>query len=675
MNGTPLALGESSPGAPSNSGLQLDEDGLEAAQWLISSARLPRNRSLQRLREVGLAAVPAAYGDKVDRVVGAASEVVESALVQNVTSLLWLVLQFTIGIHVVWLAAWLLLIVANGRNSPSCLEHCTMGQRVKESLPWQTPDALFFYILLYLLLLIYTYYLAVRRWLYSDRQLPIAMRAWKLVVIILVVPAFLNHAFWKIVIETYANVQYLDWDPSAALLDRPSQPATISLPNGTAVALRAGDAILVGNGPLGAEHRAFLRAASPSQIYRFNGMTNLLPDEPVGHLFVRRVTETFDLADVPSDYWGLAPPLRRRGVLEWLYVPASTLIRQRTMCHRAPEALDITLLNGLHDDAAWYAWQYGLPMRLPECDGLCREVPPAAGGVKAPGGWTSGFLGLLEVLQLKPAARIHLLGMNFGAAPNQQHATHVERRFVQMLVDKGRVLMHRSPSALYHTEFVASAANVAHLGFPKTLFVTENRVQGMSCGDWNVWWFPEWQWSPQRWYGAWPLPPYFHPGTELHVADADGNTLPSDYDPLNCTQHAELLARGVGGGGGSRHNGRRLSGRQLFSLRRFMKMKTGIKLYGGPLSSNVSMQLESIEECEGRVALVRKYEEDFHMAAPSPGAGVGGGDSGDRGGGSGSGSSGAADGGSSSEPRPGKQEARSHVGHGGHGDRDRRDPR
>lgn len=107
--------------------------------------------------------------------------------------------------------------------------------------------------------------------------------------------------------------------------------------------------------------------------------------------------------------------------------------------------------------------------------------------------------------------------------------------------------MHRSPSALYHTEFVASAANVAHLGFPKTLFVTENRVQGMSCGDWNVWWFPEWQWSPQRWYGAWPLPPYFHPGTELHVADADGNTLPSDYDPLNCTQHAELLARGVGG--------------------------------------------------------------------------------------------------------------------------------
>ena len=524
--------------------------------------------------------------------------------------LAWDLLVYVVSLHVAWIAAWLLIVCANGGVSPHCGEQCQVAVRFKEALPWQTPDTLFFYVGLYLLLLVYAYYRAATHWLRGTMST--TTRSLRIVAIVFLVPAFLNHAFWKVVIETYANVHYVDWDRTHAQRDHERlRPPTLPLHNGSEIALHPDDVVIVGNGPLSPEHRAFVRASRPTQLYRFNGMTNLLPDEPVGHLFVRRVTETFDIAlrEFPSDYWGLAPPLRKRGIVEWLYVPASSVVRERTMCHRAPEAVDITLLNGMSDDVGFYTWHYGVEFRLPECDGLCREAPPSAGGTKAPGGWTSGFLGLLEVLDIKPNARVHLLGMNFGAAPNQQHATHVERRFVQMLVDRGRVMMHRPPSGTYHSEF-RPRLDGKHLGFPTNLFATDMRIQGMRCGEWNPWWFPEWQWSPQRWSGAVPLPPFFHPGTELHVADAEGNTLPSNYDPLNCTQHAELLAKKRGG-----RNGRRLSSR--LSLRRFVKVHTGIKLYGGPLASNVSMSLESLEECEARVALVRKYEGDFAARSSS----------------------------------------------------------
>ena len=245
--------------------------------------------------------------------------------------------------------------------------------------------------------------------------------------------------------------------------------------------------------------------------------------------------------------------------------------------------------------------------------------------------------------------------MNFGAAPNNQHATHVERRFVpkrvsrtgyglpcmqvltqapiphphpsirrfvQMLIAHGRVVMHRSPSAMYHSEIAAGNKEALHhLTFPTSLFVKDTRIQGMRCGEWNVWWAPEWQWSPQNyWMGVIPLPPFFHPGTTLHVADAGGHTLPDNYNPLNCTQHAEILVAHGGQMGRTtakstaKRHAAPAAGRQLREVLKtfdegLRRMIRAPLLYGPHLTSNVSVQLESLEDCKQRVTLIRRYDQ------------------------------------------------------------------
>jgi len=96
---------------------------------------------------------------------------------------------------------------------------------------------------------------------------------------------------------------------------------------------------------------------------------------------------------------------------------------------------------------------------------------------------------------------------------------------------------------MYHSEIAAGNKEALHhLTFPTNLFVKDTRIQGMRCGEWNVWWAPQWQWSPQTYYmGVIPLPPFFHPGTTLKTVDADGDELPDDYNPLNCTQLSERV--------------------------------------------------------------------------------------------------------------------------------------
>jgi hypothetical protein len=109
----------------------------------------------------------------------------------------------------------------------------------------------------------------------------------------------------------------------------------------------------------------------------------------VGHLFVRRIDDfgtqlrargdsmgtggdsrgTGNNAEAPrhlraGDYWGLAPALHRAAVIEWLYVPGVAIVRQRTMCNRAVQAVEVILLNGTHRDAGFYSNFYGLPVRL-----------------------------------------------------------------------------------------------------------------------------------------------------------------------------------------------------------------------------------------------------------------------------------------------------------------------
>ena len=303
----------------------------------------------------------ARHGTDVELAVCAMVDVNESPAARKSARLLWDLLRYAIILHVAWVAAWVLLVALNGFNTaPKCGGACTLEDRANEFLPWHTPDALFFYLSLYVLVLLLTYYLAATRWL-GGKQ-PMAVRALKLVAIVLLVPTYLRHVFWDHVIHWYANVSYVDFDPTHALLDRAPlhRPAALKLPNGTLVLLKPNDVVLVGNGPLSAEQRAFLRRSAPDQVYRFNGMTNLLPDEPVGHLFVRRIDDfgtqlrargdsmgtggdsrgTGNNAEAPrhlraGDYWGLAPALHRAAVIEWLYVPGVAIVRQRTMCTRA----------------------------------------------------------------------------------------------------------------------------------------------------------------------------------------------------------------------------------------------------------------------------------------------------------------------------------------------------
>ena len=558
-------------------------------------------------------------------------------------NLMWDLVRFAIGLHAIWILGWVLMVGLNGRASPRCSGKCTMAARGKEKLFWHTPEALFIYVILFVLLIVVAYTMASRRWLRSKQ--PLLQWLLRLVLIVSATPIFLNFAFWKPVLHYYGTPHYIDWDPaSARTLDASySLPPTLPIANGTDVALRVDDAVLVGNGPLSAEQRAFLRHTHPTQIYRFNGMTNLLPDEPVGHVFVRRIVGVaLDVVQFPGEYWGLAPPIGTTGFgveLCSLMVPRCNTLRERSMCHRTREAVGITLLNGNPDDALYYTQMYGVRCRLPECDGLCKEAPPGAKG--AISGWTSGFLGLLEVLETQPSARVHLLGMNFGDAPNKQHATHVERRLVEMLVQQERVLLHVSPSSLYHSEFTSGTHD--HLAFPTNLHLHDQRIQSMRCGEWTTWWFPEWQWSPESfWHGWLPLPPYFHSGTEFKPSDFK---LPSNYDPFNCTQHGEILENRRASTaviGGSAGEGRRLKAelnatgrtaprRRSWRLPRLHlpHIRRGAGIYGGSLHANASEVMESVEECEQRAALIRKY--DVFASLATHGGGMGSGEGGERG--------------------------------------------
>ena len=335
----------------------------------------------------------------VERIAVAVVDMIQYRCTKAIACFLWDLLRYAIFLHVSWILGWALLVALNGfTTAPLCGNRCTIADRVNETLPWHAPDAFFFYLILYVLVLLLTYYLAARRWLPASQHL--ASRLLKMAAIALLAPAYLSHFFWGPVIFWYANVPYLDFDPTHALLDHqsPLLPlAALKLPNGTMVHLRPSDVALVGNGPLSAEQRAFLRRSAPDQVYRFNGMTNLLPDEPVGHLFVRRIDDfgtqlrargdsmgtggdsrgTGNNPEAPrhlraGDYWGLAPALHRAAVIEWLYVPGVAIVRQRTMCNRAVQAVEVILLNGTHRDAGFYSNFYGLPVRLARASRLAR---------------------------------------------------------------------------------------------------------------------------------------------------------------------------------------------------------------------------------------------------------------------------------------------------------------
>ena len=281
--------------------------------------------------------------------------------------------------------------------------------------------------------------------------------------------------------------------------------------------IRPQDIVLIGNGPLSTQQRhRLIRPASPSQVYRFNGLSNLHPGEPLGHVFARLINPDSapfgipagavgkDRDAVPWYFWGLEPPLR----LDTFTLQLPILRQLSTHCHRLPnEAVSITLVNGRAEDADWYAKHLGIPVTYMPCDAVCRSPPP---GSKH--GWTTGTRALFHLLNRtlearsahedshhnatrraaakRAAPRIHVLGMNWankkGSSQDSFHSREREKQVVlRELGASGRIVVHPTPSLAYHTRM-----SVSHLGikgewlqfFPCEVWTAH--YNGDSLGEW-----------------------------------------------------------------------------------------------------------------------------------------------------------------------------------------------
>jgi len=289
--------------------------------------------------------------------------------------------------------------------------------------------------------------------------------------------------------------------------------------------VRPNDLILIGNGPLSMQQRyRLIRSARPEQVYRINGLANLHPGEPLGHVFVRLIKPegaepmlgmpAWNKTGVPWYYWGLEPPTRLNSVHLSLPVFRYTY----SHCRRLPtEALSVSLVNGRQEDAEWYTHQLRIPVTVMPCKGICL-VPPAARN-----GWTTGMRALLHLLALaeerdkkagmpsqrdlqqvpstgtrnsskrkllwsKQRIRIHVFGMNWADIQSQKgsHFRETEKRLVlESLAASGRIVVHPTPTLSYHAR-----VNVSHMG------IQGEWVQGISCSTWTPWFTPIGEWPP-----------------------------------------------------------------------------------------------------------------------------------------------------------------------------------
>ncbi len=281
-------------------------------------------------------------------------------------------------------------------------------------------------------------------------------------------------ALVKVVIEALFLRAYLDCVPGELLSEASPWSDT--------------ELIVIGNGPLTQAQRKMIRGTRPAQVFRFNGMSNLHPGEPVGHVFVRFVTNQ----TTPWQYWGLRPPPSFLSVLDALYVPSSPA-STRYECDRINEAVGITLLQGRAEDADWYSKRNGLPVSFDTC-----EPNAVRGSVRHPSeSWSSGYLGITHVLSRWPRHTVHIFGMNWVRERDESHPFETEREHLQQLVAQKRIVMHKPRTgAGYHAVYADNFGG--------------EWVQGMKCGEWSPWWFPMQAFAPSRWVlGVIPLPPFF----------------------------------------------------------------------------------------------------------------------------------------------------------------------
>lgn len=417
-------------------------------------------------------------------------------------------LLFLAAVYTAMLLNFLVCATAAGwRLTPKCGLHCTERNRGKELVWWQRPNATAWYgiplgLICPLLYIAFGYV----RWVHRCGR-PRWVRSCRLLALIPFSVVVTNHGVWDPIMSNLFMDTYIDWDPNVARADAYRPTPTLTLLNGSTVTAGTGRVVVVGNGPLSTEQRAFIRASDPRDIFRFNGMANMLPDEPVGHLFARRADDaTAQYGDQHlHEFSGLQPPLSVAGLTEWLISPrfATNHMRTRSMCHRVDEARSVSLLFGTSADASTYMRRLHLPVvELPfENDSLVAALK-ATGiegetirkGLLDGHTFSSGLLGILEVLRIRPGQPVHILGMNFAASA-QDHMPDLEYAVVRKLVTRGRATIHPPPSNLYRA--------VARI--KSSWFMHDVRVQGLSCGAWNHWWWAQWRFKVNHWFLFFPV--------------------------------------------------------------------------------------------------------------------------------------------------------------------------
>lgn len=298
----------------------------------------------------------------------------------------------------------------------------------------------------------------------------------------LMTPVFLNMIFWDPFITYIAKGKYLD----ATMPIVPYYKHNIS----------SFDIVVIGNGPISDQQRSIIMSVNQSNVYRFNGMSTLHPDDVVGNLFARKIKDNSAPNIGIGDFHGLKPPNQLSHVLDTLYNPWSHEISRRGQCDRIRDVNSIELLFGNETDAVYYKTHQNVPVSVSLFPDHARNTMLKYGKIFHPERLSSGGIVILGALD-RFDTKIHTFGMNFGKLVNR-HPIDYERYIINMNLN--RITIHPTPTNTYH-DFIT----------PNSWYRRDPRIRGFACGEWNVLWLDETRFNPKWWaFGMIPMPPFFN---------------------------------------------------------------------------------------------------------------------------------------------------------------------
>ncbi|AEP15005.1 hypothetical protein EhV066 [Emiliania huxleyi virus 86] len=300
--------------------------------------------------------------------------------------------------------------------------------------------------------------------------------------IIILIPIALNLIFWGPFISNIAKGQYLD--NVAPIVPNHKHNITSS------------DIVVIGNGPITMEQRSIIMTLDHTQIHRFNGMSTLYPDEPVGNLFVRKIKDNSAPSIGVGDFHGLQPPNQVSHLLDKLYNPWSHELSKRSQCYRVNDAHTIEMLFADTTDVDFYNATNGYPAKVSTFPEHAVRTMSKYGTIYHPERLSSGGIVILGSLD-RYKNHIHTFGMNFGSLSNR-HPVRYERDII--LKNQHRITVHKTPYNTYH-DFIT---------VKNSWFRRDPRVRGFACGEWNVLWLDETRFNPAWWaFNLIPIPPFF----------------------------------------------------------------------------------------------------------------------------------------------------------------------